>query len=355
MSDQGILGVQPTVTPAAPPPAPPAPPQRVEGEAINEEALVEQALAALRGEGDAPGEELDQGEQPMEAGEGEAKPEPKAQPKPEEELTQKKLSAGFAKLREQEDRLDRRYKSWQAEQATKEAELAAREARFAPLEQAQARAASSPLEALKLLGWEFEQLAKYVMEDGKVPQDVLFRSFQEEQRKQGETLQQEIARLKQEKEAEKTQALVRETEGRMAANVGELLGGETTKYPHVAKLYKQSPERVMVDVKNLVAQHWNETCVRDAQGRIVKPGEAVAPERALVYIERILSSLVGEAGGNPAQRGAVQSAQAGAEKPSPKPLVPRDYSDAGMPSDQEIEAMTDEQREALAVRIVSGA
>ncbi len=355
--DAGILSVTPAATPAAPPPPAPAggdgDSASVEvGGNSSEDALLDQALATLRGEGDeAP--ETAEGEAPAEGAPAAAEPAEKPA-----EVTQAKLSKGFAKLRAQEERFERRAAEMEAAHAQREATYAERDTKYAGYEQALQEARQSPLRALKLLGWEYDQLAKYVLNDGQLPPEQMAKHLQEHQQSEFQRLQGEIESLKQERAKEGEARAAREFEGRVEGDVHALFKGDSpdgAKYPHFAHHFRNGQgEKLMVDVKSVLAKHFNQTCVRDEKGRIIKPGEIVASERAVMYIENILKGMqVGPLPtGNPGQSGAVKSANTGAAKP--RPLVARDASEMSVPSDQEIESMSDEERFNLALQVTSG-
>ncbi len=353
MSDQGILSVQPSIAAGAPPPAAAPPPPAVEpGEfdsGGDEDALLAQALQTLDS-GEEQGDEIPDTE-----------PQPKPKEPAKEEQTQAKLSKGFAKLAEQEDRLDRRYKAWQSEQAQATTELQAARAEVATYKAAMEQAKQSPLSALKALGWEYDQLAQYVLKDGQLPPAMMAKHLEEHQKSEYSKLEAQVQEMRRQAERANLERQGREYEGRVESEVQGLFadGSEAaTQYPNFAHHFKNGRGvDLMIDVKRVLAQHFNETCVRDPKtGRIIKPGEVVASERAVRYVESILAKMqVGQlpaAGRNPGQPGAAQAANAGAAKP--RPLVPRDYSEAGIPSEQELEAMTDEQREALAMQMFRG-
>lgn len=345
MIDQGA----PAQTPAAapPPPAPPAESSDVGGDRGAESDLLKEAMAALKGEEAPPAAENEK---------------PKVEEKPKEELTQKKLSDGFAKLAAKEDRFERRSAEQTAKLQAERAAFEAERAQVAPLREAMEKAKTSPLEALSLLGWTYQHLVDYVMKDGQIPQEKFAERLTNEHKSAYEKLQAEIAELRSGREQERQAYEAQQETSRQEHAVRELFKGDdapgATKYPNFYAKFSEDPGNaagLMVDVQNLLTAHYNQTCVRDDKGRIVRPGEKVDPERAVMHIESILAKMQIRPR-NPGQPGAVsQTANAGAARQqAPKPLTPRDYSVTSMPSDEEILAMTDEEREALAKRIVSG-
>jgi hypothetical protein len=355
MSDQGILAVTPVNQGAGAPPPAPVESSDVGSPRASEDALLAEAMATLEGgEGG--------GEQPLEQ---QQKPAP-AKPETEEQKTQARLSKGFAKLADLEERFERRTakqtQEFQAERAAFEAERA----ELAPLKEAKARAASSPLEALSMLGWDYKSLVDYVMADGKIPPEKFAERLTNEHKTQYEKLQAQIEEMRQngerEREAYEAQQETLRHEHAVRALFKDDSAPGAQRYPLFHDKFNESPETaqaLMVDVQNVLTQHFNQTCVRenpnDPRSRIIKPGEKLDAERAVVYLEGILAKMQVRAR-NPGQHGAVsQTANAGAARPqAPKPLTPRDLSSSSMPTDAEIAQMSDEETEALAMRLLNG-
>lgn len=348
MSDQGILATTPTA-PAAPPPATPAEFSDVGSVGESEGDLIKQALA-----------ELD-GEQP--AAELEKKPEAAPDKKPEttEEQTQKKLSAGYAKLAAREERHDRRVAEDTAKAQERDTAMVARESKVKPLEEALARAATSPLEALQIIGYTYKELVDYVMRDGQIPPEKFAERLNNESKAKYEELQAKVVAME---EASRSAQQNWEAQQEMAKNEHSVRGlfadgsAGLEKYPIFAHHFRNSPDsaqRLMVDVNSALAQHFNQTCVRDDKGRIVRPGEKLDAERAVMHIEKILRGMQ-VSQGNPGQPGAAsQTANAGAERQqAPKPLTPRDSSVTSTPTDDELSKMSQEELDALSLRIYSG-
>lgn len=350
MADMGFLAVTPINQGAPPPTAAPVEDAGVGKEGVNESELIQQALA-----------ELDAGEGGGEPKPEQAKAEPaKAEPAKEEE-TQAKLSKGFAKLRAEEERFDRRKAEETSKVQAMVADVEARMAKVKPLEEAMAKAAQSPLEALQLLGYSYKDLVDYVMADGKIPPEKFAERLSQQSKSEIDQVRAELEQLKNSR-AQEQQAY--EAQQEMARNehaVKSLFveGGQgLQKYPLFADKWAEGPENMqllMVDVNNALAMHFNQTCVRDEKGRIVRPGEKLDAERAVAYLEGILARMQVRPR-NPGQPGAVaQPANAGAARQhAPQPLTPRDLSVTSMPSDDELMKMSQEELDALANRIYSG-
>jgi hypothetical protein len=349
MSDQGILAVAPVNQGAGPPPALPADSSDVGSPRGSEDALLQEAMGVLEG-----------GEEGAAADEG---PKPQEKPKPAEEQTQTKLSAAYAKLAAREERHDRRVAEqtakFQSERASFEAELA----ELAPLKEAKAKAASSPLEALQLLGWGYKDLVDYVMADGKIPPEKFAERLSQQQKAEIDAVKAELEGIKKNRQTELEAYEAQQEVSRIEHQTKQLFAGDDSPgaehCPLFYSKFSESPEnaaQLMVDVQSVLTTHYNQTCVRDPQtGRIIKPGEKLDVGRAVVYLEGILAKMQIRPR-NPGQPGAVtQTANAGAARQqAPKPLTPRDLSVTSMPSEAELAAMSQEETEALALRIMNG-
>jgi hypothetical protein len=205
------------------------------------------ALAALEAGdegGDAPGELPEEEEE-------KTKPEPKPKPdEPEaeeeedahskrlrEELTEKdgklsqdKLERAFAALTKQEKRLKAKVATLGQERDTFKAErdqvLALRkdveEARTKDSERRE-RAKTKPLEALTELGWSYEDLIKYVMQDGKIPPEKLIKDMEAEQSRKFEAVRAELEEAKNDVVKHRTIAAGTDYERRLRASVADAL------------------------------------------------------------------------------------------------------------------------------------
>jgi hypothetical protein len=361
MADSGAssyLAVTPIIQgPPATPPAPSSPGDSkdigamgddadIGREGVNEKDLIQQALAELDGQTE---------EQPK------VDEKPKVEEKPKEEESQTKLSKGFAKLAAKEERHERRVAEDTAKAQQREADFAAREAKLKPLEEAQARAANSPLEALQLLGYSYKDLVDYVMADGKIPPEKFVERFTQQQKSEFDQVRAELEAIKNERQQAQQAWEAQQEMSRNEHSVKTLFvdgGAGLSKYPLFADKWGEGPENqqmLMVDVNNALTMHFNQTCVRDEKGRIIRPGEKLDAERAVAYLEGILARMQVRPR-NPGQPGAVaQPANAGAARQhAPQPLTPRDLSVTSMPSDDELMKMSQEELDALADRIYSG-
>lgn len=344
----GHLAVNPITPPnGAPPPS--YDDAGVGKEPTFEKDLIKEALAELDGE--VPKTETTE--------QVKTKAEPDKKP---EEQTQKKLSDGFAKLAAREERHDRRVAEDTAKAREREAAYEAREARLKPMEEAYEKAKSSPLEALQTIGWSYKELVDYVMADGKIPPEKFAERLSQQQKTELDAMKAELESIKQSRNQERDAYESQQEMARNEHSVRTLFadGGQgIQRYPTFAHHFRRDPgiaQRLMVDVNNALTQHFNETCVRDEKGRIIKPGEKLDAERAVAYLEGILGTWQVPGQGNPGQPGAVpQTAKADAARQSePKPLTPRDLSVTSMPSDDELSKMSQEELDALSLRIYKG-
>ncbi len=338
MADQGIVPAAPA-TPAAPPPAAPAEASDVGSvRDWGEEAeLVKLAYAETEGTVE---------EQTTEAKPEVAKPEEK---KPEEEQTQTKLSKGFAKLAAEQDRFERRKVEENSKLQNVIAEIEKRETKVKPLEEAMQKAGNSPLEALQLLGYSYKDLVDYVMADGKIPPEKFAERLSQQQKLEVDAVRAELAELRNSREQERQAWEAQQEMGRNEHAVKSLLAEGSAgrqKYPTFAEKWAEDPknaEMLMVDVNNALTTHFSQT------------GEKLDAERAVAYLEGILARMQVRPR-NPGQPGAVpQTANAGAARQqAPTPFTPRDLSVTSMPSDEELSKMSQEELDALSLRMYNG-
>lgn len=328
--------------------APPPQASDVGSVRTDEGSLIKQALAEL--DGAVPQEQVHEPDQVKQ-------PEPK---KPEE-LTQKKLSDGFAKLAAKEDRHERRVAAETAKLQAERAAFEAERAEVAPLKEARERAKSSPLEALQLLGWNYKELVDYVMADGKIPPEKFAQRLDDDYKKKFADQEARINEINERYAKAQEQYEAQQDMNRVEHQTRELFkdgGGGLEKFPTFAYHFRRSPEnaqKLLVDVQNLRTRHFNETCQRDPKtGQIIRPGEIVDALPAVAYIERILADIQISTG-NPGQPGAaLKTANADAARQAPKPLTPRDSSVTSMPSDEELSKMSQEELDALSLRVLNG-
>lgn len=345
-----------TPAPATPAPASPAdkaaaqpkPAERVSGADVDRDALMAEALSVAKGTKPAPVE----GKEPP----APAEPSTDAQLKPKEgeedippppaDLTQKKLSEGFAKLERQRRRDQKEFAAKTTELATRETALKTREAAIASHEAAMKAAAQDPLSYLKAGGWEFEELVNFVIQDGKVPPEVLAKRASEQHKAEIEKTKQEVEALKKQKQYEQDVLLSNEWERRTAAGIDAKLGPANEpiahEFPTISFIEEQRGRgTVLADVLTTQAQHFQRT------------GQTLDPATALVHVERAYARMFPKLQArNPAQQGAGTPAATGAEKP--RQITSSDKSDVSVPSDEELGNMTPEERLAVAVRVAKG-
>lgn len=366
-----ITSAQPPVvaTPAAPPAAPAAPPspqakrdaqpaapQRVEGKELDVEGLRKAAIAVAMGKAPPPVD----GETPETpaAPAAEAKPTP---PKPKEpgkegeeeelppppaDLTQKKLSEGFAKLERQRRRDQKEFNERTAALAAREAEVTQLRAEAEAKAKAAAEHTNDPLRLLESHGWDVDRFVKFVMSDGQVPPEVLAQKATEATKKQLEEQQKKLDAIERQRQQHEDALLSSEWERRSYAGVEAKLGkiGEPLEHglPHVAAIDEWSGRgTVFSDVLTVQAQHFQRT------------GQTLDPATALVHVEQAYAARFPNLlKRNPAQQGAGTPATTGAEKP--RQITSSDVSDVSVPTDEELDKMTPDERRARAVRIAKG-
>jgi hypothetical protein len=243
---------------------------RDDGVPFDADAAREQALQAFR---DAEGDEeetLERAPKPEEEKKP-AAPEPEPDEEDEhakklrEELTEKdgklsqdKLERAFASLTKQEKRLKNKVKALgqerevfvgerervaalQKEIETERATLAAR----------RDKAKSKPLEALTELGWSYEDLVKYVMQDGKIPPEKLVADMKAEQARELQEQKKELDALKTDIEKSKVIAAGTDYERKLRANIADL-------HPAYRYVSKYPVEEVQDLVLQIQVQHWEE-------------------------------------------------------------------------------------------------
>jgi hypothetical protein len=297
----------------------------------------------------AVGDQADAAAPGTETTEKPAKTEDKKKP---EDLTQDKLSRGFAKLKDQEERLARRYETWQGEVKAKEAELAKFKEERAAFETKREVYYKNPEQLLADHGWDVDKFVQYVMSDGKVPPDVLARQLQDQHKADLEKTRKEIEELKSVRQREEDAQLASEYDRQVATRVESIIGKDDAFLPEAAESYPMflrvieefGRDEVLEDVKRALIKHHQDT------------GQVVDPLRAVMYLDRAyrqrFPKMASKLGGNPAQNGAGASANSGAEKP--RQLTTSDRSDIGTPSEEELDQMTPEERRARATRIFQG-
>ena len=336
-------------TPAAPAaPAkgtPPAEPSRVAGSDFDADAAMAEALKVVTGKGETQ-TETKETPKPQEAKtEEKPKGDEEELPPPPADLTQKKLSEGFAKLERQKRRDQKAFTETQAKLAAKEQELAAKEQAWAQREASFKQHQENPLVLLEQHGWNFDRLVKFVMDDGKVPPEVLAERASAAQKKQIEDQQKRLDAIEAQRRANEDVVLSQEWERRTFAGVEAVLGTEAAPKEHTHQMIRWVEENsgrqaVLADVLAVQAAHFQKT------------RQTLDPATALVHVEQAYARMFSRRAGNPAQVGAGAPANPGAEKP--RQLTSQDRSDVSMPSQAEIDNMSNDERMALAIRISQG-
>lgn len=231
-------------------------------------------------------------------------------------LSAEKLSAAFAKLRAQERRSKARAQELEAQ---KQAILRAREEVDGRVKEATPLlelAKTNPTEYLLKSGWTRQQIADFIVSDGKIPTERLVAEADERIRKQLEEVdgrQKEIDRRQREFEErvarEKTQGAAREYE----SLVYQQVQGSAAQFPLVMAQAALDAEEtgdadpartVQKAVLNYVSRHYKQQV---EQG--VEHPKALAPRDALAYFEKRLERQKQVlAGGVPGQAGAGKAA-----------------------------------------------
>lgn len=310
-----------------------------------EDALLAKALGELTGE---TAEEQSEGtrESPP------PKPPADTQAAPPPEPDEHQLSAGFAKLRSEQKRFDRRKAEQSNEYLTKVKDFEAKEKAFEEKQKgwqdAVTRSKNSPLEALHALGWTYEQLVEYVAKEGVIPASKLRTDFKVEldeasakSREELQEIKKELEAAKEEKKRELAAKKADEYEQKVFAEIDTLLEKEAAKFVHLRRIPKEVRDGGILDH---MIQHFNET------------GEALAISDAMLYGEKEASKIASwYSQGDARQEGAVKSANLGAAKPETeaRPISQRDASVRGVSRPLDPETMTEEEREAEALRILT--
>lgn len=339
----------------------PAAPQRVEGQSFDVDAAMNQALKELGLDHDAsnlptaeaaPGMETSEETSDLETPPEQSQTQ-QQKPKEEKPPTQDRLSRGFAKLHRQQEAFEAEKQSFATERQSFQTERQAFQTERDTWTQQREAWKKNPLAAIEDLGWNLDRFVKFVLEDGKVPPEVVAKQLADEQKNELKKTQEELEAIKRDKLAAEDTRLSRMFEEKTEARVKELLGDEGSyledalaKFPMVAKVDDLVGRTdVLFDVRKLLVQHLQQT------------GQAVDPIQALSYLDKAyrkrFPKLATDLGRNPAQSRAVQSAESGAQA-KPVQLTSREVSDIGTPSDEELSSMTREQREERALQLFRG-
>lgn len=313
------------------------------GEDLGEDALIAKALSALN-DGEAP--EVKEPDKPKEV------EKPKADgPKPPDGWDEAAASRAFARLTSEQRRFDKRKQEQSSEYTTKVAELESKTKAFES-EQKEWRqkvsgASTSPLAALKALGWTYDQLVEYVAKEGIIPTEKLRSDFKVEldeaskaSRTELEEIKKELAASKAEKERNAAEQRARDYESRVHSTIDAEIEANPGKYAHLARVPK---DRRNSAILAHMVEHYQ------------KNGEALAITDAMLYGEKEAKEYASWYATEAArQEGAVKSANPGAAKPETeaRPLTQRDTAVRGV--QKEPDDMTDEEREEEAMRILAG-
>lgn len=308
---------------------------------LGEDALLEKALGELNGE-----------EPPA----AQAEPEkPKPAPAPKKDAApdgwdEAQASRAFAKLSAEQKRFDARKQEqsqkYLADVASFEAKQKAFEQESAEWRTAVSKAKDSPLQALKALGWTYDQLVQYVAKEGVIPSEKLRSDLKLEldevsksSRAELEAVKKELAEAKAERERQAAMEKARTYETSVYEGVDAALAAEPEKFRHLARI---PAERRNTAILNYMVAHYEKT------------GEALAISDAMLYGEQEAKEYASWYASEAArQEGAVQSANPGAAKPETeaRPISQRDQSVRGVQKDPD--EMTDEEREQEALRILA--
>lgn len=336
------------VTPAAsngaappPPPAPASSPSN--GDGGDEADLLAKSQAILNGDEETSGEEV----KPAEA-------KPKVEEKKEEPLDEAQLSRSYARLRSEEKRFDRRKQEQSAKYLqdveSHKASVAAFEKQKQEFESNVERARREPLMALKLLGWGYDDLVKYVA-DGNIPMDKIREDFRIQLDERGKKSQEELAAIKKELEETKAERVresqIREAqayESRVFGEIDGLLKQDPAKFRYLSRADRDEVNR---EVLQAMIDHYQSS------------GEVLALSDAMLYKEKRLEKVASWLRDHPeaaSPGGAVKSANPGAAKPETEEARPISQRETAVRGVQKVDlnAMTDEEREELSRRILSG-
>lgn len=335
----------PAPVPAAPPPAAQAPEQGSAPGNDSANLLADPDFAAALRE-----LEGDTGSQPESAPPDGPKTEPA--PPPEAEKTED-LSPEWAKLRAHE----KRHKARVAEQtATLNAQRAEIEKLKAEAEALRTehttwreKAKKTPLEALKLIGWDLASLTQYVANNGEVPQEKLLADMKIQMDEEVKALRQQIEESKKEKETERAQAermrMEREAgeyEQRVASRIQSVFQAEPAKFPNLARVPPDVVKQKVLDIQ--IAEY-------------ERSQKSLAVSDAMLYAERNLAQVLAwVAGQGPGQAGTVQSVEPVAAKPSQTEAAPIGQRESTVRGHQKVDldSMTDDERWQRAQKILAG-
>lgn len=278
----------------------------------------------------------------------EPKPKPKEEPK-EEIPSIEEQSRSFAALKHKTQRFNEERAAFAEEKRAFEETQAKDKAEIeklrTELEGRRERAKKTPLEALKELGWTPDQLLQYIGENGEIPKDRLFQTLKEEMQKELEAVREETKKEREAREAQEAETLKRRQseessafQRRVGMEIVDIATQEADKYKYLGKILRKDPGAVHRGVLNLIAQHFQQT---------KKP---LAVSDAMLQIEKQQADWFEENQPDPQQAGAVKPANPGSIEPIPK----LDTAKRGVAPKKELDELTEEEREELALRIAKG-
>ncbi len=276
--------------------------------------------------------------------------EPKEEPEDEEskkaraelldkdgKLSQDKLERAFAALTKQEKRLKKREGDFREQRKVLESERGQLEEKLKGFERehtefsaVREKAKTKPLEALKALGWSYEDLVKYVVADGKVPVEKLVKDMEESHKSELEKNRAELENVKQDIERSRTIASGTDYERKLRANVAEL-------HPAYRYVSKYPVNEVQDEVLRIQVAHYE-------HNQKVRPSEhlTIDSKEILDMLENRQAEIVKRLGLEPGQAGAVtQKPETGKSKPltndatSVRANVPSAENDDDVPFDRD--------------------
>lgn len=297
-------------------------PPETSTEAFDLEALAREVMA---GENDGVGDDASTGNNSAVVGDEEPpvakKDEPKKpQTKEEVEAELEKLSGAFAKLTAQDRRLKARaaehkadVQKFEAEKQSFEAERQNFQAEREGFQAQLGKAKQSVEECLKLGGWSMDDVANWILNDGKVPTEKLIRDMEESTKAELEKLRKEKEEARAQFEREQTELEQRRFDTNLQTHLVDAVKG----YKYLSRLPMDT--EVFPGVKKYLLTEYQ------------KGNKGVAVEDALRYFEQRLSDMAATLGvaAVPESEGAVKSAQPAAAKPEtpkPAPITNRDAS-----------------------------
>lgn len=277
----------------------------------------------------------------------EEKPKPKEEPK-EEIPSIEEQSRSFAALKHKTQRFNEERAAFAEEKRAFEETQAKDKAEIeklrTELEGRRERAKKTPLEALKELGWTPDQLLQYIGENGEIPKDRLFQTLKEEMQKELEEVRNETKKEREAREAAEAENLKKRQaeessafQRRVGMEIVDIATQEAEKYKYLNKILRKDPGAIHREVLNRIAHAYKTT---------KKP---LAVSDAMLQIEKQQADWF-EDQPDPQQAGAVKPANPGSIEPIPK----LDTAKRGVAPKKELDELTEEEREELALRIAKG-